>query len=205
MLAIVGVSATASEQRALNDLEEADLKTFASEKVGVDTWYVHSSVTELKSQNEAYAMVVFEPASTPKYCLAPAVTFVGRSTVGELLVWDSRENEKISYRFWFESCDRATPESAISLKVLLDFEVLERIRGERESIIDAMERRLGVGRQETDPPSALELSEIDLRYDTAHGPVYHLRYSLGHCFWLSADVVFASGEASVIEAWRVVC
>jgi hypothetical protein len=205
VLAIVGASATASEQRSLNDTEEADLKTFASEKGGIDTWYVHSSVTELKGEKEAYAMVVFEPASTTEYCLAPAATFVGSSAVGEPLVWETPENAKVSYRFWFESCDRASPESSITLKELLDFDVLEKIKGERDSIIDAMEKRLEMGRQEADPPSALQLSEIDLSYDTEHGPVYHIKYSLGYCFWLSADVIFESGKANVVEAWRVVC
>lgn len=205
MLALFGLWATASEQRSLNGSEEADLMTFASEKGGVDTWFIHSSVTELKSQKRAYATVVFEPASTLKYCLAPAVTFIGNSAVGAPLVWETHESAKGSYRFWFDSCERANPDSAITLKELMDFDVLERIQGERQSIIAAMEERLDVDRQEADLPSALQLNEIDLRYNTEHGPVYHIRYSLSNCAWLSADVVFESGKANVVEAWRVVC
>lgn len=205
MLAIFGVYVGASESRPLNDSEEADLKKFASQKAGVDVWYFHSSVMELESQNEAMALVVFKPASAPQYCLAPSATFTGRSSEGGPLVWKSPDNQKVYYRFWFERCDRVNRESAITLKVLLDFETLEGIRGERESIIGAMEKRLDIGRQESDPPSTLQLSEVDLRYDTEHGPVYHIKYSLGHCFWLSADVVFKSGRAHILDAWRVVC
>ena len=204
-LAIVAISGAATEHRSLNDSEEDRLKKFASEKAGVDTWYIHASVSERESQNEAYAMVVYQPASAPEYCLAPAVMFVGKSAIGEPLVWNAPENAKVNYRFWFESCNGANPESAITLKALLDFDVLERIRSQREPITSAMEKRLDLGREESAPSSALQLSEIDLRYDTEHGPVYHIKYSLRRCFSLSADVVFESGEASVIGAWRVVC
>lgn len=204
-LSIFGMQVGASESRPLSDSEEADLRGFASKKAGVDAWYVHSSITELEGQIEAMALVVFEPASAPNHCLAPSATFTSRSPEGGSLVWESLDNQRVSYRFWFERCDRVNRDSAIILKVLLDFEALERIRSERDSIIDAVEKRLEIDRKESDPPSALQLSEIDLRYDTEQGPVYHIKYSLGYCFWLSANVVFEAGRAQVLDAWRVVC
>ena len=86
------------------------------------------------------------------------------------------------------------------LKALLSFDVLENIRAEQESIINAMEVRLDVNRQATYPPSAWRLSEIDLGYNSEHGPIYKIRYSLRLCFGLSAHVVFDSGKATIVGA-----
>ena len=205
VLAIVGVQTAMSDNRLLGGSEEADLKEFVSREAGVNTWYIRSSVRELENGSKAVAVVVFEPASTPEYCLAPSVTLIGRSSEGDPFVWESLETARFYYRFWFESCDAADRESAIILRELLGFDVLERIRDESPSIIDAMERHLDMDQQEADSPSASQLSEINLQYNKEHGPVYRVKYSLRQCFGLSADVIFESGRARVLNAWRVVC
>ena len=92
-----------------------------SGRSGVDIWYLQSLVAGFDGQEKAYATVVYEPAITPEYCLAQSLTFIGNSAVGEPLVWNLPEDEKISYRFWFESCDRTSPESAIVLKSTAKF------------------------------------------------------------------------------------
>jgi hypothetical protein len=204
-LAAVSAVTVASEPRLLTDVEKTRLDDFAAAKAGVDAWYSQSSLSESDDRKEGYAMVVFKPARATGYCLAPAAMFIGKSSASEPLVWAAAESVRVEYRFWFESCERADQESAITLKALLDVDTLQRIKDQRENIITEMEQHLDIRRDDTDPSSTLRLTEIDLRYDMERGPVYRIEYSLSQCSRLSAYVVMESGEASVIEAFRVVC
>ncbi len=197
--------ATASESRALTGPEESSLKQFAHEQAGIEAWLIRSSVLELQGSNELYATVVFQAADHPDYCLAPATVFVGKSGEGKPPTWRSHMDGRVDYRFWFHSCDEADLVSAVTLNALLDFDVLEKINNQQETMVSAIQEKLAISRNVSDPLSAPQLASIDLRYDTKHGLVYHVKYLQGFCSWLSADVVFDSKVATVIETHLVAC
>ena len=143
---------------------------------------------ESEGQSVAMAVVVFKPAATAEYCLAPAVLFSAKRAEDQPLVWEEPDIANASYRFWFERCDQVSWDSAIVLRKLLDFAVLERIRDAQGSIIEGIEDRLENVGVEAGSPLGLRLREIDLRFNKDHGPVYHIRYSSGACSGRSAAV-----------------
>ena len=204
-LALAVTLAPASAMRALTGPEEDGLRRLALDEAGIESWFIRSSVLELENSNELYATVVYKAAKHPRYCLAPASEFVGTSGGDNPPVWRSPAGGRVNYRFWFHSCDKANLDSAITLRVLLDFDVLEKINAQQEHILRAVQEKLEIVREEPSALAAPELSSIDLQYDTEHGPVYQVKYSIDLCYWLSADVVFDSGTATVLEARIVVC
>ncbi len=205
---VAATSIAASGLRSLDQDEERQLREFASSWIirfarmqygqnSDEVWYVRSSVSD--ESGTAHATIVFKPANTRDYCLAPVARFVGVSRAGESWAWETKPTgaRAISYRFWFESCNRADREYAIKLDQALDFDVLEKIGAARESIIGSMRDRLGA--REIGDTSVLRLDRISLYYNVEDGPVYRVFYMARSHTAFTADVVFESRQRRIVK------
>ena len=212
MLFVVTLTHT-SEVRTLTPTEESQLRDFAeqwinrfsvmrSERFPIDVWRIESSVYEEDGVANAHADVVFRPAATRRHCLAPHVQFVGtsRGGAGSQFKWETvpQGASAIAFRFWFDSCDAAEPGEAVHLGQVLDFDVLNKIRGARETIMDGI--REHYESRDVGAVSEWELESIDIHYSPDDGVIYHLRYFQNRYSGLWANVVFEAQQVRVIDS-----
>ena len=205
-LALCAVSSFASEPRQLTDAEESSLRQFGTKTAGIGIWYVQGSVATIDGhEKEAHAMVVFQPANASKTCLAPAIVFVGNLSKQESAMWRTPDNAQAEYRYWDQPCDLVSPDSAITLKRLVDLGVLQRLKKEQDSIVDNAIKNLSPVHDYSIAASAHQLSSVNIRFDEDYGIVYELRYSANRCHGLSVHTVLESDETKIVGTWEWVC
>ena len=197
--------AFASERRNLTEIEEERLKKIAIEHAGIDVWYIEGLATEVEGGVAAFATVVFQPAVMSEHCLAPTGLFRADGSEPELHNWDLFEGGSFKYRFWFETCMNADPQSPIELDQYVDISVLERLRIEQEQIVRDAIDRFSSDRQYIVPVRGHKLRSISISFDRDYGAIYRLRYWGTSCRGLSVHTALEPNEISVIESWEWVC
>jgi len=200
-LALCAVSSSASEPRPLTDAEESSLRLFATKTAGIGIWYVQASVATIDGHEKAHSMVVFQPTNATETCLAPAILFVGNLSKQESAMWRTPDNAQAEYKYWNQPCDLVNPDSAITLKRLVDLGVLERLKKEQDSIVSNAIKNLSPVRDYSIAASAHQLSRVNIRFDADYGIVYELRYSANRCRGLSVHTVLESDETKIVGTW----
>ncbi len=205
LLALDVAPVSATDRIVLDDPDKTELEGYASRVSGRDVWYIESGAVAWNGKAKAQGLVVFHPASTHDYCIAPYAWIAGELSEGQTWSWKFDDSTRPQYRFWFQRCDQVDPESAIVLRTLLDIATLERIKAEQSHIVQSAQERLSLTESKETVASRAKLSEIDLRFDIEHGPVYAVRYMSGECSGVSVQVLLAPDEVRVLHASQIVC
>jgi hypothetical protein len=205
LLLLLGSVNASFEFRELTEVEEAALKAAAAKSAGISVWLIQGNVMQVQAGDMATVNVVFEPAESSGYCLAPTSLFSSESSDGELLNWSPIEGATIQYQFWFQPCDGADPQAAISLKQYVDTSILERIGTSRDQIVGDGIRLLPPEREYDVPISEHRLVAISIQFDSVHGAVYTLEYLGTSCRSLSIDVVMRPEDIQVLRTAQSVC
>jgi hypothetical protein len=139
------------------------------------------------------------------YCLAPSAYFTAENADGELLEWRPSERVNVQYRFWYQACDEADPQSPIVLEQYVDVSVLERLSRQLDQIVGDAVRSFPPEREYNVPISEHELRRIGIHFDSEHGAVYELNYRGTVCRGLSIDAVLRRDEIHVLRSTEWVC
>ena len=193
------------EYRDLSDAEDAALRAAASKSAGIDVWLMQGNVIRADAGDTSQVNVIFEPADVSGYCLAPSAYFTAENANGELLEWRPSERGTVQYRFWYQACDEADPQSPIVLEQYVDVSVLERLSRQLDQIVGDAVRSSPPEREYNVPISEHELRRIGIRFDSEHGAVYKLNYRGTVCRGLSIDAVLRRDEINVLRSAEWIC